>query len=49
MVRSFVLFYFPFNLEQLNEIRKISYSRIVCDNSDIRYMQPLVFKLISDL
>lgn len=48
--RSVVRSSFSFlNLEQLNEIRKISYSRIVCDNSNIRYMQPLVFKLISDL
>lgn len=34
-------------LEQLNEIRKVSIARLMCDNSDIQSIQPRAFERIS--
>ncbi len=35
-----------FSLEQLDQIRRVTFSRLVCDNSDdIREIQPLAFLL----
>ncbi|XP_059350851.1 chorion peroxidase-like [Daphnia carinata] len=33
-----------FTEEQLNEIRRTSFARLVCDNSNVRSIQPLIFK-----
>lgn len=38
----------PFTKTQVEEINKITLARIMCDNSDIRRIQPNVFKKISD-
>lgn len=34
-------------LPQLNEIRKVSIARLMCDNSDIKSIQPRAFQRIS--
>lgn len=34
-------------VEQLNEIRKVSIARLMCDNSDIKSIQPRAFERIS--
>ena len=34
-----------FTLEQLNEIRKVSMSRLICQNTDIGDIQPFAFQL----
>ncbi|KZS13261.1 Peroxinectin [Daphnia magna] len=38
-----------FTEDQLNEIRKASYSRLVCDNSHVKSIQPLFFKAESEV
>ncbi|XP_051159768.1 peroxidase-like [Leptopilina boulardi] len=38
---------FPFTLEQLNEIRKATVSRLLCDNSDIQSIQRRGMEVIS--
>ncbi|KAK4008473.1 hypothetical protein OUZ56_013613 [Daphnia magna] len=38
-----------FTQEQLNEIRKTSLARIVCDNSQVNDIQPMVFKMPSTI
>ncbi|EFX82421.1 hypothetical protein DAPPUDRAFT_49291, partial [Daphnia pulex] len=44
---SFTESKFPFHF--LQEIRKISWARIICDNSNIQTVQPLLFKSVSGL
>ena len=34
--------------EQLNEIRKTSIARIICDNTKIQQIQPMAFRQVDD-
>ena len=38
-----------FFLEQLTEIRRTSFARLVCDNSNVKSSQPLIFKIPSSV
>lgn len=38
----------PFTKPQMEQIKKITLARIMCDNSDILKIQPNVFQKISD-
>lgn len=38
----------PFTKSQLEQIKKITLARVMCDNSDIRKIQPNVFQKITE-
>ena len=35
--------------DQMSELEKVSFARILCDNSDIETMQPDAFRIVSDM
>ena len=43
-IQSNSIQHFEINAEQLDEIRKTSFARLVCDNSNVLHTQPLIFK-----